>query len=126
MCEGTSPVRALQFLRADVYAMVDHSDADEAGAFRALLAHLLAAPPSSPPPDTSDMAPSGEVNTSEADAIEEGDGSVTRLGAAPEGGGVSEDVFRQRTEVFEALLEFVNPEAREPRTDLLDLIVREG
>ena len=41
MCEEMPPVKALNFLQTEVSAVVDHSDADEAEAFRSLLTYLL-------------------------------------------------------------------------------------
>lgn len=99
-------MRALQFLRSEVHAVVDHSDPDEAASFRALLAHLLTAP-SAPVPNQ--------------------DGAEFRMdmtASEPRDSG-SKDVFATRTGVFEALLEYVNPDAREPKTDLVDFVIRE-
>jgi muskelin len=41
MCEEMLPVKALNFLQTEVSAVVDHSDAEEAEAFRSLLTYLL-------------------------------------------------------------------------------------
>ena len=41
MCEEMPPVKALNFLQTEVSAVVDHSDAEEAEAFRSLLTYLL-------------------------------------------------------------------------------------
>lgn len=59
-----------------------------------------------------------EVTSSGSDSVH--DGSKTR--AKP----LSADRFRQRTEVFEGLLELVEPGAKQPEGSLLDLVDSEG
>lgn len=59
-----------------------------------------------------------EASSSGGDNVH--DGSKTR--AKP----LSADRFRQRTEVFEGLLEFVEADAKEPECSLLDLVDSEG
>jgi len=49
MCEEMPPVEALNFLQTEVSAVVDHTDAQEAEAFRSLLTYLLTPSGPSPP-----------------------------------------------------------------------------
>lgn len=68
LCEDAPGVKALAFLQTEVSPVVDHSDADEAHAFRTLLSHLLATPSSvHSMPDTSisDGSPDRRANRSE-------------------------------------------------------------
>ncbi|KAL4078206.1 Muskelin N-terminus-domain-containing protein [Scleroderma yunnanense] len=46
MCEDLPPLTALHYLQRDVADVVDHTNSEEADAFRSLLAHLLAITPS--------------------------------------------------------------------------------
>lgn len=105
MCDDATPVEALQYLQTEVAAVVDHGDADEAEAFRGLLAHLLA------PEDEG----KGERRAGDEDE-EMRDG---------EGGGKEKERARQRMEVFESLLGLVNASAKEPAENLIDLVDRD-
>jgi muskelin len=128
MCGEGSPVKALQFLQTQVSSVVDHGDAEEAETFRSLLTHLLAAP-SSPP-----FASSGKKRSRE-DADESGNGEDTEMADAQAdtpvmGGGLGKErereSMKQRMDVFESLLGLINATAKEPSTDLLDLMERDA
>jgi muskelin len=115
---------------------VDHSDPEEAGVFRALLAHLLTPPPSKthsrggsvvdnfgqeddpmtassspvrPNPPLSGISITGILSP-----------SASAYSAA--GGTISDTRFQQRTEIFERLMTFVNEDARQPDKDLMRMI----
>lgn len=149
LCEDTSGVKALAFLQTEVSSVVDHSNAEEAEAFRNLLSHLLSLPPGGtssttsaavasdadedkdtpmrssastplPPQDEEiiDTATAGQQSletavTYEEDPVEEAMGIDSRPSPAR---------FRQRTQVFERLLTFVNAGAKQPEKNLLDSI----
>ncbi|KAI0829852.1 Muskelin N-terminus-domain-containing protein [Trametes gibbosa] len=142
MCEDGPPIKALTFLQTRVSEVVNHEDPQEAKDFRSLLsAHLLSAFPRAMPK----TAPVTEVETVievstdtdrddtplprkrsrpgspeqglkpiirwEEDPVEEGDGT------AP-----SPDRYRQRTEMFERLMAFINDGEKEPDQNLVDML----
>lgn len=122
--------------------MVDHSNAEDAEAFRNLLSHLLSLPPdvssstlavdlgedrdtpmrSSASTPLPRQAEAGQQSTEpavtyEEDLVEAG----MSVGCRP-----SPARFRQRTQAFERLLTFVNADAKQPDKGLLDLINTDG
>ncbi|EED81562.1 predicted protein [Postia placenta Mad-698-R] len=120
LCEDAPPVKALTFLQREVSAVVDHRIQEEAHDFHSLLSHLLAVPPgtsSENMPNTEAPreelmdGPPALVYTMEVDPQE------TSRGDSP-----SPARFKQRTELFEKLLVFVNTSAKEPEKDLSELV----
>ncbi|KAI0685090.1 Muskelin N-terminus-domain-containing protein [Cerioporus squamosus] len=152
MCEDGPPIKALTFLQTRVSSVVNHDDPEEAQVFRSLLsAHLLAAP-ARPTPPTRAATPvssgggrsgSGSPESGRADSPPprkrsrptspmpggSGSGSVLRFEEDPiEAGGnpPSPERYRQRTQMFERLLAFVNDDAKQPDENLLDMLSTEG
>lgn len=130
-------MQALTFLQNDVHAVVDHDSAEETATFRALHSHLFD-PTSSSFSAASKLAPDGDV---EMDSfVDVGIGpsepwlsssgrtsmpSIPELQRDDEGeayGELKPERFRQRTQVFESLLELINTDAKQPLTDLVDLV----
>ena len=148
MCEDGPPIKALTFLQTRVSAVVNHDDPEEAQVFRSLLsAHLLAAPPRPTPPSRAATpvspggARSGSLESGRADSppprkrsrpsspMPSGSGSVIRFDEDPvEKGGnpPSPERYRQRTQMFERLLAFVNDDAKQPDENLLDMLSADG
>ena len=142
MCEDGPPIKALTFLQTKVSAVVNHDDPQEAQAFRSLLsAHLLSAFPRPAPGDTAsssrptsvagpstaraDSPPPRKRSRSSSPARTSDDGSIIRWERDPcesEGTAPSPERFRQRTEMFERLMAFINEDAKEPDRDLLDIL----
>ena len=149
LCEDSTPIKALSYLQTEVSAVVDHGDADEATIFRSLLSHLLS--PSSSASETSHtrkrsredspveptktweqddpMADaSSPVRTSVTDALKTAPKSVVEMQEDPEerrvngGKPISAARFKQRTAVFEQLMEFVNTDAKQPAKDLVQFV----
>ncbi|KZT71745.1 hypothetical protein DAEQUDRAFT_776737 [Daedalea quercina L-15889] len=148
LCEDVPAVKALAFLQAEVSSVVDHSNAEEAEAFRNLLAHLLSLPPDGTPAiistDQEKDAPMRSPNGTPIPRQDEGMADTTRveqpvpsrvavtyaedpLEEAKYGGShPSPARFKQRTQVFERLLVFVNADAKQPNRSLVDVINADG
>ncbi|KAI8992965.1 Muskelin N-terminus-domain-containing protein [Trametes punicea] len=144
MCEDGPPIKALTFLQTKVSEVVKHDDPEEAKAFRSLLsAHLLSAfPRSSPEESTSATRPASEAGPSStredsppprkrsrSNSPTAGTVSVVRWEQDPceaEGGAPSPERFRQRTEMFERLMTFINEDARQPDKNIIEMISDEG
>lgn len=137
LCNDSTPIKALSYLKTEVSAVVDHSDAEETKSFRALLAHLLS--PQAPPTrkrsreDDSPAPSARSLDTDEpmtdAPAVSSPDcKSVVSLQEDAEeqklerARPASPEQYRQRTEVFEHLMAFVNADAKQPDKDLIRLI----
>ncbi|KAI0775785.1 Muskelin N-terminus-domain-containing protein [Trametes elegans] len=133
MCEDGPSIKALTFLQTRVSEVVNHEDAEEAKTFRTLLsAHLLSA---SPHPTPEPVASSSTVHDDSPPPRKRSrSGSpvqpTIRLEKDPlegEGAGApSPERFRQRTEMFERLMAFINEDAKQPDQDLLDIMSNEG
>ncbi|KAI0335160.1 hypothetical protein GY45DRAFT_1317686 [Cubamyces sp. BRFM 1775] len=147
MCEDGPPIKALTFLQTKVSAVVNHDDPQEAQAFRSLLsAHLLSAFPRSAPGETAssssrptsvagpstareDSPPPRKRSRSSSPARTSDDASIIRWERDPceaEGTAPSPERFRQRTEMFERLMVFINEDAKQPDKDLLDVLSNDG
>ncbi|KAL1942840.1 hypothetical protein VTO73DRAFT_5080 [Trametes versicolor] len=130
MCEDAPSIKALTFLQTRVSAVVNHEDAEEAKAFRSLLsAHLLSA------------FPRGAPETREASGVEDEDSPPPRKRSRPssptpvvrweqdpleEGGSApSPERFRQRTEMFERLMAFINEDSKQPDQNLVDMLAED-
>lgn len=141
-------MKALAYLQTEVSSVVDHADPEDSRIFRSLLSHLLSpstAPseaaltrkrsreddsPAKPsvtldeddpmaPPASPVRSPSTSTSASRSVISLEPDPEETNIGiAAP----VSPARFKQRTEVFEQLMVFVNADAKQPDKDLARLI----
>ncbi|EPQ57092.1 galactose oxidase [Gloeophyllum trabeum ATCC 11539] len=151
MCEDDTAIEALNFLRDEVSSVVDHTCPEEEDVFQSLLSHLVAQSPRvtsirdsssarqltddipsmsfplgdadvemSPPPDATDSPESSSGPTRQPpltweedpkEKAERGDGPV-----------LSAERFKQRTEVFERILTFINEGAKQPDDDLIHLI----
>ncbi|KAK0210441.1 Muskelin N-terminus-domain-containing protein, partial [Desarmillaria ectypa] len=152
MSETVSQVKALAFLQTDVSSVVDHNDPTETELFRSLLTHLLTPQSPTPvakkyPSEHEDSPPRkrSRPNTPEDDtevwtnevlsaiAIKPPIAGMERLSingdslrraadpVEPEGEMDSER-FKQRTEVFEELLEYVSSDAKQSDGSLLDMV----
>ena len=102
ICHSHSPVEALKFLRSHVAEVVDHTSA-ETDTFQKLLSHLLTKPSNTVEPMVVDSSPSDPTDR---------DTEVKATSEALDG----------RTRVFEALLSFYPTEAKEPASNLVDMI----
>ncbi|EIN11776.1 hypothetical protein PUNSTDRAFT_99027 [Punctularia strigosozonata HHB-11173 SS5] len=127
MCQYATPVKALQFLQTQVSSVVDHGNAEEAESFRSLLSHLLAAPPSppSPPRSTAGRKRSRDDTIDQSTGEDEEMADVNNRATDAETAKQERDRVKQRMDVFETLLEFVDASAKEPATELLDYMDRE-
>ncbi|OSD06938.1 hypothetical protein PYCCODRAFT_1359801 [Trametes coccinea BRFM310] len=147
MCEDGPPIKALTFLQTKVSEVVNHDDPEEAKAFRSLLsAHLLSAFPRDPPEDptpslrlASEAGPSSEREDSPPPRKRSRPSSPVAVPARPvsvvrwekdpsetESGAPSSERFRQRTEMFERLMAFINEDAKQPDKNLIDMISDES
>lgn len=145
LCEDSTPLRALAYLQTDVSAVVNHSDPEEAGVFRALLAHLLAPPASKKrscqDPVVDDLEPADDPMTASSSPVRPNPSLPDISGAdilprsalassvmdavelsSAAGGTISDTRFQQRTEIFERLMTLVNEDARQPDKDLMRMI----
>ncbi|KAI0358515.1 hypothetical protein OH77DRAFT_1189211 [Trametes cingulata] len=139
MCEDQPSIKALTFLQTRVSEVVNHSDPEEAADFRSLLsAHLLSAFPRTAPeaPSTSQSATESSPSSVRADSPPPrkrsrsnsptaSSKSVIRWEKDPieaDDSGPSPERFRQRTEMFERLMAFINEDAKQPDQNLVDMI----
>ncbi|TCD65351.1 hypothetical protein EIP91_002790 [Steccherinum ochraceum] len=152
MCEDSSPVQALAYLQTEVSSVVDHSDPEEAKVFRSLLSHLLTptskstSASSTPPQDDADTQKRkrsipdsvGDLADEDEVMVELSDASADELEESPPVVSFQRDPdestwagnrpspnperYKQRTEVFENLMKFVNEDARQPVQNLWDMI----
>ncbi|KAH9920145.1 Muskelin N-terminus-domain-containing protein [Fomitopsis serialis] len=147
LCEDAPAVKALAFLQAEVSSVVNHGSTEEAEAFRSLLSHLLSLPPGGTPPtartaeasatpassSTSTPLPRQDEEMTDSTRTEESQ-SAKQVAVmydedsqeATDGSRPSPARFKQRTEVFERLLVFVNADAKQPDKSLLELINTDG
>ncbi|KAI0319167.1 Muskelin N-terminus-domain-containing protein [Amylostereum chailletii] len=105
MCNQVPAVHALKFLQRDVADVVDHGSA-ETDTFQELLSHLLT---------MQATGGSGESMVIEPDetAVEGEKRTYTTI---------SPEVLQQRTRVFEALTAYFPADAKEPGSNLVDMI----
>ncbi|KAF8585931.1 hypothetical protein K439DRAFT_1409405 [Ramaria rubella] len=131
LCETIPAVQALTFLQRDVHSVVDHLSDEETATFRALHSHLF---DKASCHSTSKGSLPGDVEMTNI----EGE-AIVRFGGRRSMPGIPElnkdgeeaeahseltsERFRQRTLVFESLLGLINANAKQPNTDLLDLVV---
>ena len=146
LCEDSTPIKALSYLQTEVSAVVDHSDAEETRIFRSLLSHLFSPVATETPPskkrtrdeyaseDTS--KPSDEDDLMQEDGSADSQDTATPTTSTPgvrihenlpektsEGSGLpTPNRYKQRTDVFEKLMAFVNADAKQPEKDLIRLI----
>jgi len=132
---------ALRFLQTNVSEMVDHKSAVESETFRGLLTYMLAGrgasgvhadvagsphiPQKRSRQELLDETSNHTAKTTSIDVTPSSSDEV--LGARGQDSveghhKLSQDRFRQRTEVFESLLTFLPPNAREPSANLVDMI----
>jgi hypothetical protein len=124
--------------------MVDHKSATESETFRGLLTYMLAgrgpsgvvhadavSSPHRIPQKRSrqelldDTSLSNPVKTASIGVTSSSSAEDLRAGGRDSAEGrhrLSQERFRQRTEVFESLLTFFPPDAREPSANLVDMI----
>ena len=141
LCETAPSVQALTFLQQDVHAVVNHLSDEETATFRALQSHLFnkATQASSSFRDTSgediEMTNAGDTNHHLKESALRHGGRRSMPGIPElekddeEGDNHSEltpELFRQRTSVFESLLELINVDAKQPSTDLTNLVDVQG
>lgn len=136
LCETVPSVQALTFLQQDVHAVVDHLSDEETATFRALQSHLFdkAIFSQASLADTSskdiDMTNAGDTNNEPRGSTSRNSGrrsmpGIPELEKDEEGDTHSKltpELFRQRTLVFERLLELINADAKQPSTDLINLV----
>lgn len=137
ICEDASAAKALNFLQTEVSSTVDHQDPQESEIFRTLLTHLLS--PSSSLFEATEMdieqfppRKRSRPNTPEDSTVRspKPQDSVTAdlLLAIPDSAEENKQTayrFKQRTEIFESLLEFISDDAKQPAGSLLDFIDRD-
>ncbi|KAF9028988.1 hypothetical protein BDZ89DRAFT_1065702 [Hymenopellis radicata] len=151
MGETMPQVKALTFLQTEVSSVVDHSDPAETEIFRSLLTHLLTprapvavektypsehedSPPrkrsraNTPEDDawtsTNDLVCKAALKVQEASRLHCVDARMLREQTDPveTGGEMDADRFKQRTDLFEQLLEYVSVNAKQPDGNLIDLV----
>ncbi|CAE6449861.1 unnamed protein product [Rhizoctonia solani] len=93
MCDTIPPFEALTYLQTQVSEVVDNNDENEAADLRGLLSYLLSR--------TSD----GDTRMNGTDDTE-----------------VNEENRKERRELFDFLMQFVDPTEREPETELRDVV----
>ncbi|CAE6415260.1 unnamed protein product [Rhizoctonia solani] len=93
MCDTVPPFEALTYLQTQVSEVVDNDDEDEAADLRGLLSYLLSR--------TSD----GDTKMNDTDNTK-----------------MSERGRKERRELFDFLMQFVDPTEREPETELRDIV----
>lgn len=135
MCSNESTIVALQYLQSEISAVVDHQDEEESAAFRGLLSLLLSRPstpilsmttpsPSPPPiPDASASLDDSRMHDLEGPPIT----TTTMTNGKDRSsdamkGNEDDELHKQRTAVFDRLLTFVDPRAKQPKADLVDLV----
>lgn len=123
-------MQALTFLQQEVYSMVDHSSNEETETFRALHSHLFDRT-HSPCMNRSTIGleegdTTGHISDYEqiTEQSEEDTPSLHQDVTLEEDGyrELDEMHFGQRTKVFESLLSLVNSNAKQPETDLIDIM----
>ncbi|KAA1472915.1 hypothetical protein DENSPDRAFT_839309 [Dentipellis sp. KUC8613] len=114
LCTQVPAVQALKFLQTQVSEVVDHGSS-EAQTFRDLLSYLMSAQ-ARPKKRTRDEV-SEDSNTT--GAKEQEDEGEKPAGVKAE---VPQEIFQQRTEVFEKLLKFFPPGEKEPESNLVDMV----
>jgi len=108
MCEDSAPaLDALDYLSTQVAATIDHSDPEESASYQLLMAHLLQRlhPQGMPPLPGGRSSPTRPLSTQQAVAS----GQITDRAAS-------------RTALFEEILLFLPNEAKQPSTNLIDLL----
>lgn len=93
MCDTVPPFEALTYLRTQVSEVVDNDNEDEAAELRGLLSYLLS-------------------RTSDGDTKMNGTDD-TRM---------DEEGRKERRELFDFLMQLVDPAEREPETELRDIV----
>jgi muskelin len=131
-------VQALTFLQRDVHAVVDHLSDEETETFRALQSHLFdkASPSQASPTDTSgddfEMMTAGDASSDPSVSALKHSGrsympGIPELERDEQEGDTHPELtptlFQQRTSIFESLLELINADAKQPSTDLINLVV---
>ncbi|ELU38481.1 dehydrodolichyl diphosphate synthetase [Rhizoctonia solani AG-1 IA] len=92
MCDTVPPFEALTYLQTEVSEVVDSDEELEAANLRSLLSYLLS-------------------RTSDGDTTMNGDGAKA-----------NEATRKERRELFDFLMQFVDPAEREPETELRDIV----
>lgn len=118
-----SSLTALQYLQQDVSTVVNHNDEEESAAFQRLLSFLLSRPisptspcvPQLPLPHPTD-ARQEIINDTRNSDVEMTDAAATYVVV-----GTSE-LHKQRIAAFDYLLGFIDPRAKQPKADIMDLI----
>lgn len=140
MCETETSLTALQYLQSEVSSVVNHHSEKESAAFQKLLTFLLSRPMSPIAPSRPQSLPhptdhhkavedAADVDMSE-DAATAADskafplsGAMARASLGGEADGTrSDELYNQRLKCFDSILEFVDPKAKQPKTDLVDLV----
>ncbi|KAI0063548.1 hypothetical protein BV25DRAFT_1990545 [Artomyces pyxidatus] len=115
VCKEVPAVQALKFLQTEVSAVVDHTSS-ETDILRNLLSHLLAkqtpADGSQSPPHV--LAKGGSSQQHKDDVSSGVSGERNKV--------ISQETFHERTSVFQGLLAFFPADAREPSSNLVDMI----
>lgn len=136
MCETESSLAALQYLQQEVSAVVNHNDDEESAAFQRLLSVLLSRPmspisptaPQLPLPHPTDNTHLRQLNGTSYDAdVEMQDEAFVSAPSTAITSPVtfmytSPQLHAQRLAAFDQLLEFIDPRAKQPKTDIMDLV----
>lgn len=139
MCETETSLSALQYLQLEVSTVVNHSDEEESAAFQRLLSILLSQPmspisatttsPQWPLPHPTDNP--RENTPMDADVEMQDEPSVppsAPVAVAVDGASAgtelttSPELHAQRLAAFDQLLAFVDPRAKQPKADIMDLV----
>jgi muskelin len=129
-------VQALAFLQQDVHAVVNHLSDEETTTFRALQSHLFdkvsLSPTSLKESSDEDIEMTEVRDTPDSIRPTSGEGSRRSISGVPElekddeegdtHPELTPELFRQRTLVFESLLQLINADAKQPSMDLTDLV----
>lgn len=122
MCEVESSLTALQYLQQDVSTVVNHNDEEESAAFQRLLSFLLSRPmsPVSPSVPQLPLPHPTDARQEIGNGPRNLDVDMTDVAAHPFGG--INELHKQRLAAFDHLLGFIDPRAKQPKADIMDLI----
>lgn len=135
MCTTESSITALQYLQTEVSSVVNHTSEEESAAFQKLLTFLLNQPMSPMKDAPSPLPPMNGASHVHSDLDLENETGVNganrgdrdvEMGSQGHGGDIDkeqdDELRKQRLVCFDAILEFVDPKAKQPKADLVDLV----
>ncbi|KAI9021961.1 Muskelin N-terminus-domain-containing protein [Hyaloraphidium curvatum] len=110
LCSSKDSFKALRYLQTEMNEVVDHTNEEEAREFQELTQHLFASPAGA-----GESGAGGMIGASK-------DKGRRRVGQPVEKEDPTAEAHRERTELYEKLLEFFPPSMKEPQEHLLDLL----